>query len=193
MGAESTRSPLELDSRTKGTTGFLAALASYDTTCREALRFFTRVKIEVNILPISVGIDEQDDRTAIKSQRISVTARRDAIGRCRAKFSIRPIKGHRRELLWDEGPETYLVPDVSVQLEVWRAYLQKDEPSQWGISINTDTTSPIHFLWKETQSIELDLGFVGETASGQIYADSKPRRFSINLESWDELGLAWRS
>lgn len=162
-------------------------------------RFFTGPKIELRIHPVGYDVPNED-RARTKEQCVEVVVKREPIGKLKAGFAITPnIEGQHQLQWWEGGGEVNLIPGVPGLLKVWEAY-RKDRKTPIGIRINTISASnrTIHYAWNDWKKypvriIDLDLYFTGETPSGYIYADRKPWRMSINVESWDSLGLVWRS
>ena len=207
MGAESTYSHLELDSAAKRTTGLLAALASYNATCRQALRFFIKPKLEVTILePIfSPEFNPFTNKGLVAGrQALLVTAKKTSVNRLRAKVWM---DGHGPMYFSWSNPSTTLdvdtgnvsaylkassqtgnymdfVRDESIPLPIWLTIHHPQEEADILI-LNTEArvVEPLNNL-KEPMKISIEIQFIGEN-----YAEKNRHKFRLDASSWNKVGL----
>jgi hypothetical protein len=203
--------PLELDSQSYRATGFLAALASYNTTCGKALDFFTGPKLEVRIAQattlsadtVKLGFVPRPDGKLpqVRTQSLMLFARRNAIERLGNEVMLRNgnEQGYPMHLKWAEHEKMVdsltgrlMVRDspryIAIEKDdhhlvwVWNAlWYEGEDPI---LNVNIDGFRPFRLRDGKKDYVDFDIRF--------LPVDAKPRKFRFYVKSWDDLNLTFR-
>jgi len=188
------------------------ALASYSTTCGQALRFFTRPKIEIKItprLPVDLlivpeavlkvlqgsGVAQQTVQEMIM-QAMIVTARRGSIPRLAMQVRL-DSQEPPLHMNWGMGQRVEEASSIGSQLGPRYIPLEKDDSylvwiwvaartreGEQRLLYNVEGSRPVNLKDAKEPFIDFDIYF--------IPVENKPHKLRLNIKSWEELGLTVR-
>jgi hypothetical protein len=210
---DSISSPVRLAGPTNRTRCFLAALASYFTTCEQALQFFRRPKLVVSISQRSNPMDGKDlgkelgveikstqiclyQGLMVKAERVTIRnlvpkAWLDGEGPYLLSWA-RPQKTYElptKKLTLTPSPKDIdLIPEEEAQLPIWYATTPiptgPEKDASVEVTLNTDPIIRFQLNRLKEPYIDIKLQFIAEN-----YTDKKARKFRLNAKSWDGLCL----